>query len=242
MITPKTCGGCGRSFTKTSHLLRHARSHARDRPFRCSSCDKAFARTDALHRHERTVHSSDRPLGESSTAQEPGQATATSTATTTATMETDIMSKDPTTTTTEAPFFVISVAHRDQNGLFPEMELQSSSSSSAPLVGMSGGGQVLSSTGLPFPGAPLSMSSVLASFPSPVPSREIDLDDLIGDWFVQDGGALAAENALTDLFSEQMQPQPVGSDVGSSWHWTVQSAPEAAGPQSPSIRNLGWQE
>jgi hypothetical protein len=238
MITPKTCGGCGRSFTKTSHLLRHARSHARDRPFRCSSCDKAFARTDALHRHERTVHSSDRLLGDSSTAQEPGQATAT------ATMETDIVSTDPTTTTTEAPFFVndISVATRDQTGFFAGMELQSSSSSSAPLVGMSGGGQALSSTGLPFPGAPPSLPSVLASFPSPVPSREIDLDDLIGDWFVQDGGALAAENALTDLFSEQMQPQPMGSALGGSWHWTVQSAPEAAGPQSQSIRNLGWQE
>lgn len=52
----KTCTECGRVFTKAAHLLRHVRSHAREKPFSCSVCRKAFARTDALQRHERTVH------------------------------------------------------------------------------------------------------------------------------------------------------------------------------------------
>ena len=52
----KECGECGRRFAKAAHLLRHARSHAHEKPFSCPTCDKAFARTDALQRHERTVH------------------------------------------------------------------------------------------------------------------------------------------------------------------------------------------
>ncbi|KAJ7206349.1 hypothetical protein GGX14DRAFT_457636 [Mycena pura] len=51
----KRCYLCPAKFTRTTHLDRHLRSHANERPHRCSLCKKAeFTRSDLLTRHKRT--------------------------------------------------------------------------------------------------------------------------------------------------------------------------------------------
>ncbi|KAL2819280.1 hypothetical protein BDW59DRAFT_165143 [Aspergillus cavernicola] len=47
----RVCHICGRSFSKSEHLLRHTRSHTNERPFTCVVWGKSFSRTDTLRRH-----------------------------------------------------------------------------------------------------------------------------------------------------------------------------------------------
>ncbi|KAF2667908.1 hypothetical protein BT63DRAFT_304624 [Microthyrium microscopicum] len=45
------CGVCKSGYDRSDHLIRHIRSHTKQRPFVCSVCTKGFARQDLLKRH-----------------------------------------------------------------------------------------------------------------------------------------------------------------------------------------------
>lgn len=51
-----TCAICQRCYAKAEHLLRHERTHTKEKPFACPVCRRTFARQDSLVRH-RKVHS-----------------------------------------------------------------------------------------------------------------------------------------------------------------------------------------
>ena len=45
------CGLCKAEYGRADHLVRHVRSHTKQRPFICTVCGKGFARQDLLKRH-----------------------------------------------------------------------------------------------------------------------------------------------------------------------------------------------
>lgn len=47
------CEECGKKFTRTHDLKRHARQHTNEKPFSCKCCKRGFARSDALVRHSK---------------------------------------------------------------------------------------------------------------------------------------------------------------------------------------------
>ncbi|KAJ5698025.1 hypothetical protein N7462_000030 [Penicillium macrosclerotiorum] len=53
------CGFCKRHYNRADHLIRHVRSHTREKPYVCDVCDKGFARPDLLKRHA-TGHAHER--------------------------------------------------------------------------------------------------------------------------------------------------------------------------------------
>ncbi|KAL4945242.1 hypothetical protein BDV06DRAFT_231411 [Aspergillus oleicola] len=44
-------GSCRKSYNRADHLIRHVRSHTREKPYVCQVCKKGFSRPDLLKRH-----------------------------------------------------------------------------------------------------------------------------------------------------------------------------------------------
>ncbi|KAB8067344.1 hypothetical protein BDV29DRAFT_92665 [Aspergillus leporis] len=52
----KECDVCHRRFTRSEHLIRHRRTHTKERPFACEDCGKSFPRHDVKNLHIRRFH------------------------------------------------------------------------------------------------------------------------------------------------------------------------------------------
>ncbi|XP_072529441.1 uncharacterized protein [Salminus brasiliensis] len=55
------CSLCGKSFSRTSSLNIHLKTHSTERAHNCNVCGKAFSRADLLRNHKRT-HTGERPF------------------------------------------------------------------------------------------------------------------------------------------------------------------------------------
>lgn len=58
---PHQCAQCGKRFSQSSSLNKHARVHSGERPYKCPYCTKAFTASSILRTHIR-LHSGEKPF------------------------------------------------------------------------------------------------------------------------------------------------------------------------------------
>lgn len=54
------CSDCGKSYRRSTDLLRHKRTHTGERPYLCLDCGKSFSRSSILLEHQR-IHTGEKP-------------------------------------------------------------------------------------------------------------------------------------------------------------------------------------
>lgn len=59
------CSICSQLFARAEHLIRHERSHRKERPFSCAHCNATFTRKDLVKRHVARNHPDILPLARS---------------------------------------------------------------------------------------------------------------------------------------------------------------------------------